>query len=310
MFRGRVIVVAVAFAGVLVVGVPARADAQGCCALPLGVFTWSAWSVYLVLCIILETWLLRRWLACSFRVSMWTGVCSNIVTGLAVPTVVGYVGGERWAMVGSRLNPNPVASAALLLLAYVAGSSAVKAVAWSLVRARQACSAPQGARTPRGAAGLMLLGAAPLLVVLLPDRPYPGIEATARVERFELLNPSVGLYLQREARDYDRLPSAATYVEMLDTLHSGWWQARRNEPDHWCRGYLPLYRRFDTSESRRQPVEWNVRLPRAGFRQLRASTVWLVRMRDETYGATGLVMDVPDCTVRYGRNDTELGYDR
>jgi len=112
--------------------------------------------------------------------------------------------------------------------------------------------------------------------------------------------------LQQYIANHHTVPSCRNYGELLDLLRPELGK-HANDPDLWSAAYVPEYERFDTTEKRRNGVEWNQRV--AGFKksQLDETTVWLIRWRNRGW-VQGLISEYG--YVRRSTDPKALGYGR
>jgi len=96
-----------------------------------------------------------------------------------------------------------------------------------------------------------------LAILLIPDRPYRGIEGQVFAHRIYWLRPYVKLALNDYLSRHGSLPPGHTYGEVLAAVKDKM-GAYADDPGLWAAEYLPDYSRFDTSEARRgERMEWN-----------------------------------------------------
>jgi len=288
---------------------PSAARADGAMGLALATFAWGPWLAYVVVTVVFEAAAMGRWLrvhlaaalSCSLRANLLTALLGGFFSGIAC-VFIGFYGNE--------MNPNPFGRTLWLFTLFGSVSALVEASVWR--RAVPNGAGPVGGATPRrrdvlARCWLVHLAGVPLglAVLLLPARPYPGLEQQVYATRiFFFQQRQLRDALQTYVDDHRALPAARSYGELLQRLRPGLGRYA-DDPGLWAAAYVPDYRRFDTRERRRHPIEWN---PRAGGYRLPddpTGPLWLVRSRYFGGSFEGLVLE-PGGWVKWSHNPQEF----
>jgi hypothetical protein len=301
--------------------IPSAASANGAMSLALATFAWGPWLAYVVVTIVFEAATLGKWLhvpfaralGCSLSANLLTALLGGLFSGLAC-ALLGFYGG--------RLNPNPFGQTLLLFTLFGSLSALVEAYFWSSAAESSIVNRPFQA----GAASLShrkvtmrcllvhLLGVpVGLAVLLIPSRPYPGLESQVYATRWYYIGKGGLSGLKRPLQDYisehEALPLVHSYAELLQLLKPN--LRYSNDPDLWAAAYVPDYHRFDTTEMKRNPIEWNNRAiiykpTDEDDRDHKA--LWLVRCRHTGF-CEGLVLRPPGgLMVERSTDLKDLGY--
>ena len=241
----------------------------------LQVFDSRAWVVYVVAMIVLEAWLIGRWMGHGWGSSLGRALLFNLVTTFCCTDVGGVA--MKFVLVGSEVNPNPLGNAVALLVGFGLLSALIEGVLWTI--RRPDLTVTEG-KVLRRATEVHLLGAAVGLVILLvPERPYPALEGRTAQRRRWLLCPSIRPCLER-----DNAPKGKDLTAVLAEC------GNRAEPDAWTSGYRPVYGRFATGEDRQHPIgEWNPSI--AGKPWEAVLSTWLFRYETSEGHAYGCTTD-------------------
>jgi len=275
--------------------------------LALATFAWAPWLGYVVATILYEAWAFGRVLELPWKRALGRSVAANALTAGIGGCASGVLAHPFLGIFGSTLNPNPLAQTLLLLAAFGLVSAWVEALVWLEL------AAPTGLSSRRLMARSCLIHMAgvplALVILLMPVRPYPGLESQAHAQRFFWLGRhEVRKALEQFIGLHQRVPSVETYGELLEVLRPDLGRFG-SDRDLWTAAYAPSYQRFDTGEARRgATVEWNARP--AGFAEVLQGEllgpIWLTRVR--TYGrAEGLVMETGG-RVRATSDPVALGF--
>ncbi|MBV9852080.1 MAG: hypothetical protein JO250_20635 [Armatimonadetes bacterium] len=306
---------------------PAPASANGAMGLALATFDWGPWLAYVAVTVAFEAaamgWWLRippaRALGCSLKANTVTALIRGLFSGIACAFLGFY---------GNQLNPDPFGRSLLLFTGFGVLSALAEARFWGKAanwgkggNASPGQEATAGGPTPprpwhvvSRCLAVHLAGVpVGLAVLLIPSRPYPGLEAQVYATRVYYLEDSD---LRRALREYvtnhQAVPNVHSYGELLSLLRPGLGRFA-HAPDLWAAAYVPDYRRFDTTEGCRSPIEWNGRA--AGRRPYDDDGVtagnaerplWLIRSRQGRF-CHGLVLEGD--LVKSTHDPRELGYD-
>jgi hypothetical protein len=287
--------------------VPAPAWANGAMSLALATFAWGPWLGYVIATILYEAWAFGQILALPWKQALMRSLAANAVTAGVGGCVSGVLAYPLLGIFGTTLNPNPLAQTLLLFAAFGLVSAWIETGVWLEL------AAPAGLSSRRLFARSCLVHVTgvplALAILLLPSRPYPGLEGQAYSQRFFWLGrQEVRRALEESIVQHQRVPAVESYGELLETLRPKLGRFA-GERDLWTAAYAPHYQRFDTGEARRgAPVEWNVRP--AGFaRILRGELpgpIWLTRVRANGW-TEGLVLETGG-RVRATSDPVALGY--
>jgi len=269
----------------------------------LGLEQWDLtyWFVYVAATVVMEAWFIGRWIGLPPIKSELASILGNLITGLCCGSGGLIAVGLHSTFVGSQLNPNPFMNAVVLLTGFAIPSALVEALVWKLF-ARGASAASDG-RIVGGTLLAHLLGIPlALLILLLPSRPYVGLERiTARSRlRFTLVH-AMKIYLGEGIEKDNRVPDLDP-ARLEARLRSD-----SDLQDGWAALYQPDFERFDMGEMRRKPLEWNRALVGKEFGGDKTNWQWLARS-DRGPNAFGLLVDLSGGSVKVARLPSELGY--
>lgn len=169
---------------------PAAASANAAMSLALTIFPWDIWFVYVIVTVIFEAVALGRWL----KVPLFRALVTSIGANLLTATIGAFVAMPAWLVLGSYgglLNPNPFGHTLLLFTVFGIGSALVEAYMWMRpagVRIDQATinDVPVLTRVAvfRRCAAVHVIGVVVgLAVLLIPARPFPGLESQVSYAR-------------------------------------------------------------------------------------------------------------------------------
>ncbi|MCW3094489.1 MAG: hypothetical protein JWL77_107 [Chthonomonadaceae bacterium] len=291
---------------------PSVASANGAMSLALATFAWGPWFAYVVVTIVFEAAALNIWLHvpfarafnCSLGANCLTALLGGLFSGLFC-ALLGFYGG--------RLNPNPFGQTLLLFTLFGSLSALVEAYFWraAIDTPLRKEAVPGGSATLRswqvtlGCLIVHLVGVpVGLAVLLIPSRPYPGLEGQVYATReYYLEQRDLKRALQDYISEHQALPPAHSYGELLQLLKPRL-SHFANDPDLWAAAYVPDYHRFDTTERRRDPIEWNSRA--AGYKLSDDyKPLWLIRSRYHGF-CEGFVLS--GWGVKRTMDPKELGY--
>ncbi|MFN3651934.1 MAG: hypothetical protein ACK47B_20360 [Armatimonadota bacterium] len=295
--------IALAAAPLLLAASPAWAN--GAMGLALATFAWGPWLAYVAATLLFEALLLGRWLrvpplralGCAFTANLLTAGVGGFFSGIFVYGLDGIL--------GSRLNPNPFGSAVLLFTLFGLLSATVEALVW---RRAPSKSGSLPLRRVFGASVAVHLLGVPLglAILLLPERPYPGLEGRVGAHRQVWLQGQFRRAVEKYVESHAKLPPERTYGELLQRFRPQLGDYA-GDPHLWAAAYVPRYHRFDTVERRRHPVEWNVAAAGERIDTGPPRTLWLLRYRSGGYHF-GLVMELPGFAVRRSNDAAELSF--
>ena len=287
------------FAAAAVCLLPSAARANGAMGLALATFAWTPWLCYVAVTVIFEAVALGRWLRVPTGRALLCSLGANLLTAILGGSVSGFVC-AIFGFYGGRLNPNPFGQSLLLFTVFGIVSALIEACCWMRATAFR-----------RGAVFLpsliVHLVGVPLglAILLLPARPYGGLESQVYVTRvYYFFQQDLTNALQSFIDEHGALPSAATYEALLIVLQPRFHRFR-HDPDLWAAAYVPHYNRFDTTEMRREPMGWNARASGHRLSDHPEKTLWLIRSRRDGQ-CEGLVLK--HSGVQRSNSAKELGY--
>ena len=241
-------------------------------ALAFGTFQWGPWLAYVVVTVLYEAAVLARWSRAGWWKSLGVSVGANFVTGIFGTAFVSGIFGYTIYSVGakSRYEPNPLVHAVVSLLVGGVFSALIEALFWKQLANRPAWKASLLTHL----VGIPLA----LAILLLPERPYTGLESQASFRRHYVrkdatraLNEALG---QAEEHGKPFLAPRDWNALLAD--------AKLDGTDLRAAGFSPHFGRFDTGEAGREPAEWNPALVGKDLLKLERP-VWLVRWGASTY---------------------------
>jgi hypothetical protein len=283
--------------------------------LALATFAWTPWLVYVAVTVIYEAVAMGRWLGIPFKAALRCSLRANIVTAIVGGFFSGFVAYGFLGIFGSVLNPNPFRQTVFLFTMFGIGSALVEAALWPKVGSEKSASV----RTPNRYVGSLVvhLVGIPLglVILLLPARPYAGLEMQVNGHRHVWLEHSIKRALQEYITEHQAVPPAHTYAEMMEALRpmlGGY----AKDPGLWAAAYSANYHRFDVGEMRRDPMsEWNTAasgrklIPdTARTQEASDSEIWLIRTRT-AYGVRGYMLSLSGGGLGRTDDPQKLGYD-
>jgi hypothetical protein len=278
--------------------------------LALATFAWRYWLAYVLVTIIFEAIALGRWLRVPFAQAFKCSLEANLLTAL----IGGFFSGLFCAALGfygGRLNPNPFGQTLMLFTLFGSLSAIIEASVW-MGAIKKATGEESSAIIHPGnviaRSVLVHLVGVPLgmAVLLIPARPYPGLEGQVYTTRvYYLEEREIKKALQDYIGEHQAWPPVHSYGELLQMLKPKL-DHFANDPDLWAAAYVPEYHRFDTTEKQRHRIEWNNRASGYKFSDDIASSFWLIRSQSHGF-CEGLVLDSGG--VKRTADRKALGYD-
>ena len=166
--------------GAVVLGLllPTAARANGAMGLALAIFAWTPWFCYVVVTIVFEAIALGRWLRVPLGRALLVSLGANFVTAVIGGSISGILC-ALFGFYGERLNPNPFGQSLLLFTVFGIVSAIIEAYCWMRATSfrRSAVVLPSLIVHLLG----VLTG---LAILLVPARPYRGLESQVFVTRF------------------------------------------------------------------------------------------------------------------------------
>jgi len=239
----------------LLFALAAFASANGAMGLGLEQWALTYWFAYVAVTVLFEAWMIGGWLKMRWGWALWISLLANLFTGtlcgaggLCAPALHGQ-------LVGSGVNPDPLLNAVALLSLYAVPSALVESIFWGRGVAK---------RSPRIVSDWRIVGRSILVhalgvplalaVLLIPERPYIGLEAFTSFHRQFALSKLATVIRESGSSD-QRLPRFSTPEEQAALLAQV-----PDVPDMWAALYTPDFRRFDRGEAKRKPWVWDTSL--------------------------------------------------
>ena len=260
---------------VLIAGMAASAYANSSMGLALEMFDYAYWGPYVLAMIVLEAWIIGRKLGDRWYKAFGISLVANAFTaGCCCPMCCSSFHGS---LVGSGENPNPFLNGVALFTIFGVVSATLEAVFWAIRREGVTAWFIWRQSFLAHVIGVPVA----LLILLIPNRPYKGLEATTNGSRSRELQVALKRY-GMDASDKG-LARISGVPELIQRFEAG--KGTSPDPDAWTAAYRANMHRFDFGEAKREPYEWNSRL--AGLRLINSSSgnqedapVWLLRYKD------------------------------
>ena len=288
---------------VAVLGIAASAQANGAMGLGLEMWDLRYWLAYVVAMVALEAWLIGRWLKISWIKSAVISIVANAVTGGLGAASGFFAPFLHISIIGSSANPSPFPNAIALLTLFAIPSGWIESIVWRwATRTKDVWPFVKHVL-------LVHLITVPigLAILLIPERPYPGLEiTTAYGRRAALYNVSIAL--ENYVRAYEALPGSQTVDGLARELvpHSF-----SNDSDMTVALHHGTFSRFSTGDSWQHPFEINpelVGMPLIIDEKAEEQWVWYLRTPDMGTGYRwGLVIDLNTGDVRPESDSASLG---
>jgi hypothetical protein len=269
--------------------------------LGLEMFDLRTWLVYVVATVAFEAWFIGIRSGYGVWKSMGISIGANFVTALCCPQILAP------AFHNDTINPNPIFYIVEVLFWYGLVSAVFEGFIWAPGKSIFIGPWRESIKV-RSIFAHMLGVPLALVILLLPPRPYVGLERTVGTwRRIEILR-TVMKDLGNDIDADGRVPKLGTVEELIDKY------ARNHEylgHDAWVGAYLPDYGRFDTGEARRSPLELNRSV--AGMKigeddkHKGPTTVWVIRGRRGDY-CFGYLLDVGTGELKATYSSRLLGY--
>lgn len=247
----------------------------------LGLEMWDLryWFAYVLVMIVAEAWLIGRPLGFSLPKSLLVSLAANFLTGVMCGGMGLLAVLLHGVFVGTRTNPNPLLNSVALLLIFAIPSALFENVVWGFAQ-----------RGTKGEIGLpalwrsiwvhLLLVPIGLGILLIPDRPYRGLEGTTSMNlRFAFRKARTAI--EGFISEKGRVPSASTIHGLREELaKSG---HLPDGVDFVAALTTPNFSRFSTGGDSGVPFEINlsIRGKKVGRDQPEKWT-WYLRPREES----------------------------
>jgi len=222
----------------------------------LGLEQWDLnyWFAYVVATVVFEGWYIGKRLGLPSWRSLSVSILANLFTGVLC------AGGGLLApflhssFVGTAANPNPLLNAVALLAIFAIPSGLFEYLFWRtmLTKGNRECSI--GGLFKRTMVAHLLVIPLGLAILLVPDRPYRGLEAVANSQRRTKLY-AFRIDLDAYIQEHSALPPATDFDELLREVPPT--TTMPNTDPRWVMFYTAQYGRFATGEARHLPMRLN-----------------------------------------------------
>lgn len=286
----------------------AGAQANGAMGLGLEMFDLRYWFAYVAAMVVLEAWLIGRWLKLGWLASLAVSILANFLTGVLCGGMGCFAPLLHGSYVGSQTNPNPFMNAVVLLSGLALPSAYVESYLW-----RRAVKSPDHWPVIKRClvvhALTVPLG---LAILLIPERPYRGAELTTQWHRRMHLR-HVARALAEAVADRNAIPAESDPAKLIQDI-STYIDSEVSRDELELALYEPRFSRFSMGESRKEPLEINRALlglkipPQSDGSE--PKWTWFIRSRDVGIGYRwGIAIDVGYGEVKLTRDRKELGYE-
>ncbi len=262
-------------------------------------FDLRYWFAYVVAIVVLEAWLIGRWMKLSWPKSLGVSTLANLVTGglCSLGCIAPLL---HQSFVGTRENPNPFLNAIILLTVFALPSAWVESIAWRLA------SKEKSELKHVGRVVFVHLITIPvgLAILLIPDRPYQGLRWARS------LHVAIRA-AERYVGEHEALPTATEPRSLANQLKP--YTSKKDQDNLVLSLYRPDYSRFSSGESWKHPYEFNPavlgkKIP-AQNEQSEEKWVWWIRSpKDSTRWGRGIMVDLHSGSIRHSRDVSELEY--
>jgi hypothetical protein len=278
--------------------------------LGLEMFDLRNWFAYVVAMVALEAWLIGRWAKVPWKASLGISILANLITGVMCGGLSCLAPILHGVFVGSRTDPNPFLNAIVLLAAFGVPSGWIESLVWRTCL-RKSSETKFVARSI-----LIHLVTIPvgLSILLVPDRPYLGLEVTTEWRRRMVFTGAVRKAGEAYIGGKQQIPSE-TNPRDLGRLLDAYRDPEEGVDSLSYALHLPGFSRFSFGENWTRPFEINKAI--AGRKiiepkdQVEEHWVWWIRPPYGSKGhqSWGLMVDLNWGQVKTTRDTTELGYE-
>ncbi|MFI5387030.1 MAG: hypothetical protein ACHQ50_13025 [Fimbriimonadales bacterium] len=260
----------------VLVAIPAFAQANGAMGLGLEIFDLRYWTGYVVATVVFEAWMIGRWMGKGWFTALGLSLIANLVTAFACTSICAV------GLHPTDLNPSPFLDVLALFFIFGVASALIESFVWQTSRWNIVYRGSVFLRTLWTHLLGIPLG---LAILLIPSHPYVGRESLAFFWRWHYL----GRYLERRLdslEDNQRLPSGSSFPEIWNQVPPVDGESR----DAWIAAYKPSFGRFSFANERGEPIaEWNRALSGTLMKDIRdGDQTWLIRRRDSDGSVRGI----------------------
>lgn len=264
---------------IVLLAMAASALANGAMGLALEMFEFKTWFVYVAAMLIIEAWMIGRWIGVSWPASFGLAISANAFTAFCCPSVLTPF--LHYSMVGTQANPNPFWNAVALLTGFAFVSAFFESFFWVWSAHKRQKEWVMWRVLLAHLLGVPLA----LVILLIPPRPYVGLEAFARAKRRAILRAAMKS-LKWDMSEHP-MPDVKTSEDLV-ILYSRT-SFYKDVPDTWAAAYDPEFSRFATGEDRRIPFELNRALIGKSAKDVKSRT-WLLRLKRADGSVQGYVV--------------------
>ncbi|HTE19168.1 MAG TPA: hypothetical protein VK689_12400, partial [Armatimonadota bacterium] len=193
------------------------ASANGAMSLALGTFGWDLWGSYVLAIVLFEALFLGRCLRVPLGKALIYSLGANLLTAVVGGSVSGIFSYGFLGVFATRLNPNPFGQTLLLFTLFASLSAPVEAWVSSGAPSTLGGTSRRGRTLALALAVHLLAVPLGLAILLLPVRPYGGLESQVAGER-QSIQREVVRALNQYVADHESLPPDRTYGEVLERL--------------------------------------------------------------------------------------------
>lgn len=224
----------------------ASAHANGAMGLGLEMFDLNYWFAYVGVIVVLEAWLIGRWLGQSWPASLGLSILANLFTGVMCGGWGCFAPFLHTIFVGDPMNPNLFFNAVALLLIFAVPSAIFESFIWN--RARK--EAHEGKVILRSIGVHIATVPVGLAILLIPAEPYRGFYGNR-----SLMHHDIREAVQGYVADKGQTPTQSEPRKLIEELGP---YLRKKSRENAIYGLYRLERgRFSMGETWRYPVEVN-----------------------------------------------------
>lgn len=298
-------------AGILVFcAISGVAFANGSMGLALEMFDIRTWSIYVLAMVGLEAWLIGEKGGYDWQRSLLISAFANGTTAFFCTGMIGV------ALHSFGYNPDPLLYVTEMLFWFGLGSAYIESIVWSFWKPNVQLP-PTEHRFGRIYRKSLVLrsflahmaGVPVALVILLsPSHPYEGLSSLVHYQRRMAMDRVMKSFGESLAGK-DMVPAIGSMDQIVSTYAPDYVKSREGA---WAIAYVPEYTRFDRSEQRRHPWQWNPAVSGAtlttdGNDKTDRGEIWLCRVSWNDY-TEGYVLDRNTGLVSRTSDPEKLGY--
>ncbi|MBX3118316.1 MAG: hypothetical protein KF784_04565 [Fimbriimonadaceae bacterium] len=290
------------------VGLPVSAFANGDMGLAYQMFDYRYWFAYVAFAVIFEAWFMGIRTGVPLYKAGLISLLANFVSAtLPMCFCVVFL---HSAFVGTQLNPNPLMNAVALLFGFGVLSALIEGAVWQ-VAAKRYFEFSSKKIFLRMLQAQMVVAAVGLIIFLIPERPYLGLQSMTYYKRKIHIEYCLKDFVASMDENH-RLPTVKSAEDLLRRFPAPdeEWYAE----DQWVCAYLPDYTRFSFGQNRKISFELNPTVSGFNYDKLfddDTQEIWILRIRNPQSGnCAGFVLNP---NTSFGGNHTtdpkRLGYE-